>query len=47
MGDGVKTPDYSIDTTLSIMDKTKIDYSIISHLFTRILILVKLAELWN
>ncbi|ALC09906.1 amidohydrolase family protein [Lactiplantibacillus plantarum] len=30
MGDGVKTPDYSIDTTLSIMDKTKIDYSIIS-----------------
>lgn len=30
MGDGVKTPEYSIDTTLSIMDQVNIDYSVIS-----------------
>ncbi|MGO1970107.1 MAG: amidohydrolase family protein [Levilactobacillus brevis] len=30
MGDGVKTPEYSIDTTLGIMDQAKIDYSILS-----------------
>ncbi|KRM58772.1 hypothetical protein C5L31_000563 [Secundilactobacillus malefermentans] len=30
MGDGVKTPDYSIDTTLEIMAQTNIDYSVIS-----------------
>lgn len=26
MGDGVRTPEYSIDTTLGIMDQAKIDY---------------------
>ncbi|KWW21989.1 amidohydrolase [Peribacillus simplex] len=30
MGDGVKTPEYSIDLTLETMDKTNIDYSVIS-----------------
>jgi len=30
MGDGVPTPEYTIDTTLSIMDQVNIDYSVIS-----------------
>ncbi|KRL81556.1 amidohydrolase family protein [Secundilactobacillus paracollinoides] len=30
MGDGVKTPEYTIDTTLEIMDQVNIDYSLIS-----------------
>lgn len=30
MGDGVKTPAYEIETTLSIMEQAKIDYSILS-----------------
>ncbi|GAY73992.1 amidohydrolase family protein [Lentilactobacillus kosonis] len=30
MGDGVKTPEYSIDTTLGIMDQANIEYSYLS-----------------